>query len=302
MEKTTIKSVYRQRSKKSDEKAFAIKMILPSTLALALIFIGPVIFTLYLSFHSWSMSAVAKPEFIGLKNYTNAFVQPLFINSLRVSFVFTFAGVALQTLLGVGIAQFINRKYRGDKLFRSFLILPLASTPVAISLVWRLMLHPTLGVLNYFVESLGLTTIAWLAEMNLVLIALLIVDTWQWFPLVMFITISAMSTIPEQLYESASIDGTTRTQAFRHITVPLIRPAVIVAMMLRLTDSLKHFDMIYVMTQGGPGNASQIVNLYIYENNFRYFRIGYSSAVIVILFIIILFLNLMLSRFRREAT
>lgn len=297
---TNQKLIFKQKTKKSMERKFAIKMILPSILVLALIFIGPVIFTIYLSFHTWSMSAVLKPSFIGFKNYVDTFKQPLFLNSLRVSFIFTFAGVALQTILGVGIAQFINRKYCGDKLFRSFLILPLASTPVAISLVWRLMLHPTLGVLNYFVGVLGISTISWLSDVNLVMIALLIVDTWQWFPLVMFIAISAMSTIPEQLYESASIDGTTRGQSFRLITLPLIRPAVVVAMMLRLTDSLKHFDMIYVMTQGGPGNASQIINLYIYENSFRYFRMGYSSAVIVILFIIILMLNLLMSKFRRE--
>lgn len=280
-------------------KVFGVKMILPTVMTLAAIFIIPVFFTLYLSVHSWSMSAVTPPAFIGLRNFTDAFSQRLFWQSLRATAIFTGCGVVIQMYVGIAIARFINRQYPGKEFFRSILILPLASTPVAISLVWRLMLNPTLGVLNYFVTSLGLQTIPWLSDVKLVMIALLVVDTWQWFPLIMFIALSAMSTIPDQLYESAAIDGATRSQVFYRITLPLIRPSLIVAMMLRLTDSLKHFDMIYVMTQGGPGNASQIINLYIYENSFRYFKMGYSSAVIVILFIIILLLNLLLSKFRR---
>ena len=274
-------------------------MASPAILVLAMIFIGPFFYTIYLSFHDWSLSAVTEPAFTGLGNYIQAFKEPLFYNSLKVTAIFTLCGVLIQTFVGVSLAQFLNRHFKGKSLTRTVFILPLASTPVAMALVWRLMLHPTLGILNYFVTQLNFSTIPWLSDNVLVLVALLTVDTWQWFPLVMLIVISAMSTIPDHLYESAVIDGATRGQSFFYITLPLVRPAIVVAMMLRLTDSLKHFDMIYVMTQGGPGNASQIVNLYIYDNSFRYFRMGYASAVIVILFLIILILNFVLSRVRR---
>lgn len=274
-------------------------MAAPAVTALILIFVGPVLYTVYLSLHSWSFSGVSEPEFVGLHNFFQAFREPAFLNSLRVTAIFTLGGVSLQTIVGVSIAQFLNRQFVGKNLTRTIFILPLAGTPVAMALVWRLMLHPTLGVLNHFITRLKLTAVPWLSIDHLVLPALLVVDTWQWFPLVMLIAMSAMMTIPTQLYESAAIDGATRRQSFVHITLPLIRPAIIVAMMLRLTDSLKHFDMIYVMTQGGPGNSSQILNLYIYDNSFRYFRMGYSSAVIVLLFLVILFLNYILSRLRR---
>ena len=279
--------------------SFGTRMILPTTIALVMIFLIPVIFVTYMSFQEWSMSLVKKPEFVGFENYMRALSSRDFWNSMRATALFTGIGVILQVFIGVSVARFVNRDFFCREIFRAILILPLAATPVAIALVWRLMLSPTLGILNYFVTELGLDTIPWLSERRLAMIALLFVDTWQWFPLISFVTLSAMSTIDEQLFESAQIDGASSSIIFYKITLPLIRPSIVVVTMLRLTDSLKHFDAIYVMTQGGPGNATQIMNLYIYENGFKYFKMGYASAVIIILFVLILFANVILARFRR---
>ena len=290
---------YTDRSEAS--MSFGIKMILPTTIALILIFLIPVIFVTYMSFQEWGMSLVKSPEFIGTENYLHALSQRDFWNSLRVTVIFTGIGVILQVFIGVSVARFANHDFFGKELFRTILILPLAATPVAIALVWRLMLSPTLGILNYFVTELGFDTIPWLSENKLAMVALLFVDTWQWFPLISFVTLSAMATIDEQLFESAQIDGASSATIFYKITLPLVRPSIVVVTMLRLTDSLKHFDTIYVMTQGGPGNATQIMNLYIYENGFKYFKMGYASAVIIILFILILLSNLILAKFRRSS-
>ena len=175
----------------------------------------------------------------------------------------------------------------------------MAATPVAIALIWRLMLHPTLGILNYFIESLGLEAVTWLSSPNLVLPTLIAVDTWKWTPLIMLVAMAGMTAIPKTLYEAGKIDGASDFQLFAHITIPLIRPAVVVAAMIRFMDSLKEFDMIYTMTQGGPGVASQILNLYTFDNAFRYFRMGYASSIIVVMFLIIFFATLILVKIRR---
>lgn len=291
----------RVRTDKEERRSFGIKLILPTVVALLSIFILPVLFVGYMGFHDWNMSVIRGPEFVGFANYLKAFQSKDFWHSLKATLIFTGVGVCIQVVLGVEIARFLNRRFYGKEFFRTILIFPLAATPVAIALVWRLMLNPTLGVLNYFVTCLGFHTIPWLSKDTLAMIALIIVDTWQWFPLVTFVSLSAMTTIDEQLIESAQIDGASSSVVFRKIIFPLIRPSVVVVAMLRLTDSLKHFDTIYVMTQGGPGNATQIMNIYIYENSFKYFKMGYASAVIIILFLLIFLANIFISRFRRVA-
>ncbi len=282
-------------------KRFGLIMVLPALLAIVLILVGPVLYTLFLSFHDWFASSISGPKWIGFNNFVKIFTEIRFYQSLKTTAIFTFLGIALQLVFGVCLAQFLNRPFKGKAIVRTLLILPIASTPVAISLVWRLMLDPTLGIINYFLALLSWTPPTWLSDPVLALPTLIAIDVWQWTPLVMLIAMAGMATIPDALYEAAKIDGASSWKIFTQITLPLIKPSIVVAAMLRVMDSLKQFDMIYVTTQGGPGTATQILNLYVFDNAFRYFRIGYASSLIVIMFLIILAVNLLLSKVRRSA-
>ena len=274
-------------------------MILPALVALAVMVGGPLVYTIGLSFTDWHISSVRPPGWAGLTNFLGIFRDQGFYRALWVTLYFTFGSLLLQIVLGVALAELLNRKFVGKGLVRSVLILPMASTPVALSILWRLMLHPTLGILNHFVAEIGLSPQPWLAQGTTVLPALIMVDVWHWTPLIMLIAMAGMSTIDRTLYEAAVIDGASDLQRFRHITLPLIRPAVVVAAMLRLMDSLKTFDEIYVITGGGPGTASRILNLFIFDQGFRYFQMGYASSLVIFMTVFMVGLTLMLNRVRR---
>ena len=281
------------------DRHFDTLMIMPALIVLLAMVGGPLVYTIGLSFTDWHISSVKGPKFAGFVNYIKIFQDPYFYRALWVTFYFTFGSLIFQILMGVALAEFLNRKFRGIGIVRSVLVLPMASTPVAISILWRLMLHPTLGILNYFISELGIPVQPWLSQQNTVLPALILVDVWHWTPLIMLIAMAGMATIDRALYEAGVIDGASGFQLFWHITLPLIRPAVVVAAILRLMDSLKTFDMIYVVTNGGPGNASRILNLLVFDQGFRYFQMGYASSLVIFMTVLMMGLTLGLIRIRR---
>jgi multiple sugar transport system permease protein len=165
------------------------------------------------------------------------------------------------------------------------------ATPVAIALVWTMMFHPQLGVLNYLLSLIGLPPQLWIFHPATVIPSLVLVETWQWTPLVMLIVLGGLAAIPAEPYESAQIDGATGWQVFRFITLPLIMPFLFIAAMVRTIDAVKSFDIIFAMTQGGPGTASETINLYLYSVAFIYYDVGYASAMACVFFLLIIALT-----------
>lgn len=275
--------------------------VLPAAVFLLGAVAFPVLYTAALSLTRWSASATEAPVWVGLANYVEIVTRdPGFRNALVVTVYFTGLSVLIEVPLGIGLAQFLNREFVGKGLVRTLLLLPVAGTPVALSLVWRHMYNPTTGIFNWFVAVLGLPPQRWLADENTVLPSLVLFDVWHWTPLVMLIVLAGMMSLPADIFEAARIDGAGPWQLFRRITLPLIRPTVVAATMLRLIDSLKTFDQIYVTTQGGPGVASQTLPLYVFEQAFRYLNLGYASALLLVLFLIILTGNAALVSVRRS--
>ncbi|HEV2054995.1 MAG TPA: sugar ABC transporter permease [Methylomirabilota bacterium] len=275
---------------------------LPSVAAVTLLMAFPVAYTLYMSVHSWYASSVTSPHFIGLENFRRAFVEDdRFRNALWLTVYFTALATALQLVLGVSLALVLNRPFRGKGLVRSVFLLPMVATPVAIALVWMMMYNPTLGVMNYLVGLVGLGPYRWVSNAAIVVPALAVVDTWEWTPLITLITLAGLATLPIEPYESALIDGASSAQMFWRITLPLLRPTIIVALLFRAIDCLKTFDIIYVMTQGGPGFASETLNVYTFQVGLFYFHIGYASSLLVILFALVLGVSLLLIKVRRGA-
>jgi multiple sugar transport system permease protein len=275
---------------------------LPSVVAVTLLMAFPVAYTLYMSVHSWYASSLTSPTFVGLGNFHRAFIEDdRFRNALWLTVYFTALATALQLVLGVSLALVLNRPFRGKGLVRSVFLLPMVATPVAIALVWMMMYNPTLGVMNYLVGLVGLGPYRWVSNAAIVVPALAVVDTWEWTPLITLITLAGLATLPIEPYESALIDGASATQMFWRITLPLLRPTIIVALLFRAIDCLKTFDIIYVMTQGGPGFASETLNVYTFQVGLFYFHIGYASSLLVILFALVLGVSLLLIKVRRGA-
>ena len=272
--------------------------VLPAVFLLAAVAAFPVVYTIGLSLFDWS-GAAAPPAWIGLRNYGGVFTgDPGFRNALFVTTYFTGVSVLIEVALGVGLAQLLNREFIGKGIARTLLILPVAGTPVALALVWRHMYNPSNGIFTWFVDILHLPPQRWLADATTVVPSLVLFDVWQWTPLIMLITLAGLVSLPSDIYEAAQIDGASPWQSFWRITLPLVRPSIVAAAMLRFMDSVKTFDQIYVTTQGGPGIASQTLNLYVFDQAFQYLHFGYASALLIILFFIILAGNVVLVSLR----
>jgi multiple sugar transport system permease protein len=282
------------------ERNAALILPLPAVVAVLGMLAFPLLYTLYMSFQDWTISSADPPAFAGLDNYVRLFTaDPRFLNSIWVTFYYTIFGVTVQTFLGVSMALLFNRQFWGRGILRALAILPMVATPVAISLIFVMMYHPQLGILNFLLKQIGLAPWTWTYASSTAIPALVLVDTWQWTPLIMLICLAGLAALPHDPYESAMIDGASRWQLLWYITLPLIRPSIITAVLFRLIDSLKSFDVIFVMTQGGPGTSSDTINLYLFNTAFSYFKMGQASSMVVVFFAIILGLAMLVARIRR---
>jgi multiple sugar transport system permease protein len=271
---------------------------LPAAVIVVAVILFPWMFTLYMSVHDWKVSGAT--PFVGLANYIKMLSDDRFLSSVVRTLYFTTAAVVAPVLLGVWAAMCFAEKFPMRGLARTLFVLPMMATPVAISLVWTMMFHPQLGVLNYLLTSVGLPPSTWVYDTGTVIPTLVMVETWQWTPLVMLIVLGGLASLPTDPYEAAVLDGASRWQMFRHITLPLVWPFIMVAAVIRVIDALKTFDTIYVITLGGPGTASETINILLYQTAFAYYDLGYASAIVVVFFILILLISLLLLRVRKR--
>ncbi len=273
--------------------------VLPAIAVMMAVIIFPWLFTFFMSVHDWRIGQAK--TFVGLDNYLNLFKDERFHNSVWVTLVFTALSVVLPVILGVASALVFHRKFPLRGLLRGVFIMPMMATPVAVALVWTMMFHPQLGVLNYLLSLVGIPPSLWVFDQATVIPSLVLVETWQWTPLVMLIVLGGLASLPTEPYESALIDGATPWQMFRNITFPLVLPFIMVATIIRTIDAVKAFDTIFVITLGGPGTASETINLYLYTVAFSFYNIGYASAMVVIFMVVIMALCLMLLYLRHRA-
>ncbi len=249
----------------------------------------PILYTLVLSFHSWRMSVNIPWEWVGLQNYITMFSSDRFPMAVWRTFIFAALALSLEVVLGLAIALFLNREFFGKNAAKTAFLLPMVATPVAIGMVWKLIYEPTIGILNYVIRNwLGGPKIDWLGSTTNALYSLIAVDIWQWTPMVMLIILAGLSSISTECYESAMVDGATRFQTTMKITLPLLRPTIFTAVLLRLIDVLKTFDIIYSMTQGGPGFATETINILSYRQAFEFMEFGQASATLILFFLIVM--------------
>jgi multiple sugar transport system permease protein len=267
-------------------------------LVVALVILFPWLFTLFMSVHDWHIGGAR--TFAGMANYERLLTDDRFQWSVVRTLYFTALAVLFPMVLGILAAVCFAREFPLRGLARTIFVLPMMATPVAIALVWTMMFHPQLGVLNYLLTSMGLPPSSWSYDSSTVIPTLVMVETWQWTPLVMLIVLGGLASLPQDPYEAAKLDGASEWQMFRHISLPLVWPHIVVAMAIRTIDALKAFDTIFVISNGGPGTASETVNIFLYLQAFAFYDIGYASAVVVVFFVLILLISLILFSVRQR--
>lgn len=278
------------------DKRIKYVFVLPSLIFVIVMMVFPIAYTLRLSFTQWSMGSLAPPRWIGLRNYVSLlFEDPRFWPAVGRTFAFTLVAVLVETILGVIIALILNRDMRGKNLIKTLFLLPMVATPVAVGMVWLLMYEPTIGVINYFLRMFGLPQGLWLASPQQALWSLMLVDVWQWTPMITLIVLAGLASLPKEPFEAALVDGASPLQSIRLITLPLVQPTILAAMTLRAIDAFKTYDIIYTMTQGGPGYATETLNIYSFVLGFQYFQMGKASALLMIFFALTLGLAIVIN-------
>ncbi len=272
--------------------------IIPALAVIFAVIIFPWLFTVWMSAFDWKIGST--PHFVGWDNYKGLLTNQRFVESVVRTFYFTALAVIAPLVLGTIAALIFHRQFPLRGVLRGVFIMPMMATPVAVALVWTMMFHPQQGVLNYLLSLAGIPASLWVYSPTLVIPSLVLVEVWHWTPLVMLIVLGGLAALPTEPYESAKLDGASEWQLFRHITLPLVAPFLLVAAVIRTIDALKTFDTIYVITSGGPGTASETINLYLYLQAFAFYNIGNASAVVVIFFIIVLALALALLHVRER--
>ncbi len=273
--------------------------VVPALIVVGAVIIFPWAFTVWMSAFDWKIGSVA--HFVGFDNYAQLATNKRFLESILHTFYFTLLAVVFPLILGTLAALIFHREFPLRGMLRSVFTMPMMATPVAVALVWTMMFHPQQGVLNYLLSLVGLPPSLWVYSPTWVIPSLVLVEIWHWTPLIMLIVLGGLAALPSEPYESARLDGASEWQLFRYITLPLLAPFLIVAAVIRTIDALKAFDTIYVISQGGPGTASETINLYLYLQAVAFYNVGNASAVVVVFFVIILALALLLLHVREKA-
>lgn len=274
-------------------------MLLPITVFLLVFFLYPVLYELYVSFFDFSLGS--EMEFIGFGNYGKMGRDDQFLGSLVTTLIFITTAVAAELVLGFFIANLLNRQTRMVNAVRTMILIPTIFTPLVAGLVWKALYHPDMGAITYYLRQIGIDIGRGLTvERNTALLSIVIVDIWQWTPLMVLIILAGLKSLPLEPYEAGIVDGAGKWHLFRYITLPLMRPTLVVALLIRTLDAMKIFDTIWAITGGGPGTATTVANLRIYEVGVQQLQIGYASSLSNVLLIIgiivgILFVNTLYS-------
>ena len=283
----------------SKESVWGWLFLLPSLLALGLVSVYPLFRGIYLSFFEYD--GIGDPEWVGLEHYAYIIGWTEFWVVMRNTLVWAFAAVVIMAMVGLLFATLLNREFRGRSIATTLLLLPWAIPFISIAFNWRLMYDYELGVINGAFRLIGLTDgVAWLASSRYALFSIMLAWVWRNFPFFMLTFLAGMKGIPGDLYEAARVDGSTKLDQFRHITMPFLQPVAVVMTLLMSLWTLNHFTLIYVMTGGGPGNSSMVLPVYIYRQAFHLQNMGLASAIAVVMLLVMLTYGLIYLRLYRE--
>lgn len=270
--------------------------VVPSLLYLLIIGIFPLIFSFGLSFLNWDVAAQRPMSLAGLANYGELMGDDRFWRTLLNTIIFAIAAVTLEIIFGFGLALLLNREIRGQSVFRVLLMLPMMATPVAVGYIWRMLYHVTNGPINHVLRVLHLPMGTWLSDGSTSLMSVIITDIWQWTPFAFIILLAGLQSLPTEPFEAAEVDGASGLQSFYYLTLPMIRPILVIVFLLRMVEAIKIFDIIYVMTAGGPGISTETSTMYAKLVSLTQFRLGYGAAIAYVLLILAIIVFIILTR------
>ena len=280
-----------------NEGLFAFILILPALLIVLGLYVYPLTYSFVISFFR---SDIRKPGvvFLGFKNYVEIFKTPELLLSFWKTIYFTMVSVAIEMVAGIAIALAFNRNFVGRPAARSLILIPWAIPAVVNGILWNWLVHPKIGIVNYLLVQLGILERykPWLADPAWALNIIIIADAWKWTPLVVLLILAGLQAIPDELYEAATIDGCTRTQTFFRVTLPLLRWPILVTLLLRTVEAIRVFDIIFIMTRGGPASSTKVTTFYVWEVAFKYHRLGFGSALAYLLTVLIVILAILYYR------
>ena len=285
---TTASVPLQERTRIWMRRHTGLLLVLPSVILLLAVGIFPMIYSIAISLLRYEPKLPGRP-FIGLANYKSILTSAEFWNSIKVMLIFTVSAVTIEFLLGMGLALLMAGKVRGKRFFLAVLMLPVMMVPVVVGYTWRILWHPTYGPIDHLLSLVvgHRVTIDWLNKTPTAFAAIITTDVWQWTPFMFLVLLAGLTSVNPELQQAAAIDGANRWQTFWRVTVPVLWPVVLVALLIRTLDVLKIFDVIYVTTNGGPGYSTQSFALYMYNTGAKFAHMGLAAAaawVFIILF------------------
>jgi multiple sugar transport system permease protein len=236
------------------------------------------------------------PVFVGLQNYRNLLHDANFHSSLGTTLIFTVVATAFEFVLGLGLALLLKEEFSFQGVIRSSLIVPMAIAPVVVGIIWRLLYGADVGLFSFAVQALTGKSISVLSSTTLALPALILVDIWEWTPFMFLILLAGIQSLPQEPFEAARVDGASSWNIFSHLTLPMLKPVIVVSLLIRALDAFTVFDQVFVLTQGGPGTATEVATLMIYKTAFRFSQFGYGAAMAIGLLVLVMSLSAALTR------
>jgi multiple sugar transport system permease protein len=288
----------RTKSSRWSESPTFVLFLLPAVVFLAVTSVYPLARTFWLSFHTWFMNKPkTSPQWVGLGEYQATLADQVFRTSALNTALFGVGTVAVELLLGLALALALTSEGRGIRVARSLLLVPMIMTPVVVGVLWRILLFDK-GLVNYLLSLIGRGPVLWFVDPVWAFAGVMLVDIWMWTPFVMIVLTAALAALPGEPFRAALIDGASRWQIFRYLTLPMLLPVLLVTGLLRFMDAIKVFDTIYVLTNGGPGYATEMLSSYIYKQGLRYFNIGGAAAASWMFLLVIVAISIVMIRMR----
>ena len=272
------------------DRRLAAGFISPALALLAFLSVFPLLWALYLSFTDYSATRSIPARWVGIDNYLEVVTSSAVHQRALTTAIYVIGAVALQTVLGFAIAYLISRRTRGRGVLTTLFLIPMMLSPVVVGLFWKFMLDAQFGVINSLLGTVGFDGLTWLTDQRLALLSVVLVDTWQWTPFIMLIALAGLTAVPAYLYEAAEIDRASEWFRFRHITLPLVWPLLLIAILFRAIEAFRLFDLVYILTGGGPGVSTETLSFHVYKVAFLGFDTGLASAygILMVLVVIVL--------------
>ena len=275
----------------SADRKFGWFMSAPTLALLLAVILFPVFWALFTSVHDYTLIAPNFDTFTGAQNYVSALQDAEFRHSLWITAFFVFVVVLIEFVIGFGVALMLNSVERFKPIYYGILLCPLLMNPVIVGLIWRMFLHPSLGIVNYLLSVVSIAPVNWLGSTKVAIWTIVMVDIWHQVSFMIVLLLAGLSALPKEPYEAARVDGAGTFKAFRHITLPLMWPVIIVTLLIRLIFAVKTYDLVYIMTRGGPGTATDLTSYFIYRKAFVSLHVGEASAMAAILLALIAILT-----------